>query len=77
MEKRSWEGSGIDLQALNESSGEIVVQIDRALIRPVEVNHQFGDSSTAQERLGWTCGIEFKVGSSFHPFYDEAFPLRS
>ena len=33
---------------------------DPALLRPAEVDHLLGDSSKAQQQLGWTPKVDFK-----------------
>jgi GDPmannose 4,6-dehydratase len=36
------------------------VRIDTSLIRPAEVDHLIGDSTSAQRRLGWLPSVDFK-----------------
>src|SRR6478672_2974940 len=36
------------------------IRIDKSLIRPAEVDHLIGDSTSAQRRLGWVPSVDFK-----------------
>jgi GDPmannose 4,6-dehydratase len=36
------------------------VRVDKALMRPAEVDHLLGDASKARAELGWTPGVNFK-----------------
>jgi GDPmannose 4,6-dehydratase len=39
---------------------EDYVRLDRALLRPAEVEHLIGDAAKAKARLGWTPSVDFK-----------------
>ena len=49
-----WRGSGLDEQAVQASSDQIVVKIDPSFYRPCEVDELVGDPSRAEKELGWT-----------------------
>jgi len=51
--KIEWRGSGVDEQAIDASTGQVLIEIDPRYFRPTEVNEVKGDPSKAQERLGW------------------------
>ncbi len=48
-----WRGSGVDEQAIDASTGEVLIEIDPRYFRPTEVDELTGDPTKAQERLGW------------------------
>jgi GDPmannose 4,6-dehydratase len=48
-----WEGSGVDEKGIDDRSGRIIVEIDKAFYRPTEVDILIGDPSKAREKLGW------------------------
>lgn len=48
-----WEGSGIDERGIDEKSGKVLVQVDPRYFRPTEVETLLGDSSKAEQKLGW------------------------
>jgi len=48
-----WEGSGVDEKGIDESSGNVMVEVDPRYFRPTEVETLLGDSSKAREKLGW------------------------
>jgi len=48
-----WEGSGIDENGIDASTGEIRVSIDPRYFRPAEVDFLLADPSRAQRELGW------------------------
>jgi len=65
----AWEGVGaeekghvasIENDALKVSIGQVVVGIDERYLRPAEVESLLGDSSKAQQVLGWQPKIDFK-----------------
>lgn len=55
----SWCGQGINEQATNTETGEVVVSIDPRYYRPTEVETLLGDASKAQQELGWKAEISF------------------
>jgi len=48
-----WEGSGVDEKGIDESSSNVMVEVDPRYFRPTEVETLLGDSSKAREKLGW------------------------
>ena len=48
-----WEGEGIDEKGIDESTGNILVEVDPRYFRPAEVDLLLGDSSKARKELGW------------------------
>ena len=48
-----WRGQGIDEVGICKKTGKTRVKVNPALFRPAEVNELIGDSSRAQELLGW------------------------
>jgi GDPmannose 4,6-dehydratase len=55
-----WVGEGIEEQALDRSSGRVVVRIDGRYFRPAEVNILEGDASKARKLLGWEPTVKFE-----------------
>ena len=55
----SWKGEGIDEKGFDESTGNILVEVDPRYFRPTEVENLLGDSSKAREKLGWKPTIGF------------------
>ncbi len=48
-----WKGNGIDEIGIRKDTKDIVIKIDKRYFRPCEVNSLIGDSSKANEKLGW------------------------
>ncbi len=48
-----WEGEGTDEVGVCARSGVALVEVERALFRPSEVDALLGDASKARETLGW------------------------
>ncbi|GLQ32232.1 GDP-mannose 4,6-dehydratase [Litoribrevibacter albus] len=48
-----WVGEGVNTQAINRKSGEVVVKVNPEFYRPSEVDLLLGDSSKAKSQLGW------------------------
>jgi GDPmannose 4,6-dehydratase len=48
-----WQGSGVDEQGIDRSSGEVIVAVDKRYFRPTEVDLLIGDPTKAREKLGW------------------------
>ena len=49
-----WRGSGLDEKAINAKTGEVVIAVDKRYFRPAEVDCLIGDSTKAQQELGWS-----------------------
>ncbi len=48
-----WRGSGLDEKGVDESTGELLIQVDPRYFRPTEVDALLGDASKARATLGW------------------------
>jgi GDPmannose 4,6-dehydratase len=48
-----WHGSGLDEKGIDESTGELLIQVDPRYFRPTEVDALLGDASKARTTLGW------------------------
>jgi len=55
-----WTGVGINEKGVDKSSGKVLVEIDEMYFRPAEVEILHGDSSLAENELGWERKISFK-----------------
>lgn len=49
----AWEGEGIDEIGLDQQSGKVLIAVDPNYYRPAEVETLLGNSSKAQQVLGW------------------------
>jgi len=54
-----WSGEGLDEIGTLESSGKIIIRIDKRYFRPTEVDTLLGDASKANKILGWSPNIKF------------------
>lgn len=54
-----WRGAGLDEQGVDADSGQVLVEVDPALVRPAEVHALCGDATKARDRLGWRPKIGF------------------
>ena len=54
-----WRGKGIDEEAVDRSTGKVLVKIDARYYRPTEVDSLLGDASKARATLGWKPQISF------------------
>ena len=52
-----WEGEGLNEVGKRIDNGKIVIKIDKKYFRPSEVDSLLGDSSKAEEKLGWKPSI--------------------
>ncbi|MFY0593248.1 GDP-mannose 4,6-dehydratase [Roseivirga sp.] len=48
-----WEGEGTDEKGVNTETGDVLVEVSKEFYRPAEVDQLLGDSTKAQEVLGW------------------------
>jgi len=55
-----WQGEGFDEVAVDKSTGNIVVKINKKFVRPVDVSILKGDAAKAKEKLGWEPQYTFK-----------------
>lgn len=54
-----WCGTGAEEKGMCRKTGRILVQVDPAYFRPLEVDHLVGDPSKARRQLGWEPKITF------------------
>ncbi len=54
-----WQGSGIDEIGIDTATGNTIVKINPKFFRPAEVDILLGDSTKAEENLGWEREISF------------------
>lgn len=55
----TWRGSGVEEQGV-ASDGRVLVRVDPRYFRPTEVDLLLGDSSKAQQSLGWKPKVTFR-----------------
>ena len=55
-----WVGKGINELGKDNTSGKVLVQIDKRYFRPTEVDYLEGDASKAKEKLDWVPKISLK-----------------
>lgn len=55
-----WEGSDTDEKGIDKTSDRVLIEIDPAYFRPVEVESLLGDSQKAREKLDWHPKTSFK-----------------
>jgi len=58
--KLVWRGKGLSEEGVDESTGQVLVQVSEKYFRPTEVETLLGDASKAKQVLGWTPEIKFK-----------------
>jgi GDPmannose 4,6-dehydratase len=56
----AWEGRGLDEVGRDRRSGRILVRVDPALFRPVDVQALVGDAGKAKRVLGWESTVSFE-----------------
>ena len=56
-----WRGSGVDEQAVNARTGDVLVKVDPRYFRPTEVDLLLGDATKARAKLGWQAKTDFKT----------------
>lgn len=54
-----WRGEGVDEVGVNSKTGRVLVQVDPAMFRPLELNFLLGDAAKAKEKLGWAPKTSF------------------
>jgi GDPmannose 4,6-dehydratase len=55
-----WQGDGVDEKGIDKKTGEVLVEVDEKYFRPAEVELLLGDSSKAEEELGWERKVSFQ-----------------
>lgn len=56
----TWQGAGVAETGVDAKTGQLLVAVDAALFRPVEINALCGDASKAKRLLGWEPTIPFQ-----------------
>lgn len=54
-----WQGSGIEEEAVDTVTGQVVISISEKYYRPTEVDTLLGDPTKANEKMGWRPEIPF------------------
>jgi GDPmannose 4,6-dehydratase len=54
-----WSGEGVEEIGTDTRSGRIVIRVDAALFRPLEVENLLGNPRKAQFRFGWQAQVSF------------------
>ncbi len=54
-----WKGTGLQEVGVDSKTNQVMVKVDPTLLRPAEVDTLLGDSSQAQQLLGWKKSISF------------------
>jgi GDPmannose 4,6-dehydratase len=57
----AWQGSGLDEKAYDVNTGKVVVEIEPRYFRPTDVDLLRGDSTKAQQKLGWKPRVTFEA----------------
>lgn len=55
-----WKGRGIDEIGIDKATGKVLVKVDPAYFRPLEVDLLIGDASKAATTLGWKPRVKFE-----------------
>lgn len=55
-----WRDEGVDEKGYDETTGELLVEVDPAFFRPTDLGATLGDASKARERLGWRPKTSFR-----------------
>ena len=58
--KLRFEGEGVNEKAYDARTGNLLVDVDPKFFRPAEVEFLWGDSSKAEETLGWKRDVSFE-----------------
>lgn len=59
--KIHWRGSGVDEKGFEQTSGEVLVELDPRYFRPTEVEVLLGDPTKARSKLGWHHKVDFNT----------------
>jgi len=54
-----WVGEGIDSKLIEKDTNKTIVKVDKNFFRPAEVEQLLGDSSKANNALGWNPKVKF------------------
>jgi GDPmannose 4,6-dehydratase len=48
-----WSGYGIDEKGIDSKTGEVLVEVDKKYLRPLETEYLQGDYTKIKNELGW------------------------
>ncbi len=48
-----WQGKGLEEKGIDQSTGDVIVEVDPKYFRPTEVDQLLGDPTKAKNELGW------------------------
>jgi GDPmannose 4,6-dehydratase len=54
-----WEGEGVDEKGYDKKTGRLLVDVNPRYFRPAEVDLLWGDSTKAEQELGWKREVSF------------------
>ncbi|MCK9582132.1 MAG: GDP-mannose 4,6-dehydratase [Endomicrobiales bacterium] len=54
-----WKGTGVKEKGINKKTGDTIIEISSEYFRPAEVDILIGDSTKAQQKLGWKPKTKF------------------
>lgn len=49
-----WDGEGVNIKGIDRGSSRTIIEVDKALYRPVEVDFLIGNPEKAKQKLGWS-----------------------
>ena len=55
----AWRGNGLDEEGYDKQTGRVLIQVNRELFRPSEVDKLIGDPTKAIKTLGWKHRVTF------------------
>ena len=55
-----WRGEGLEEEAIDKKTGNVIIRIDENYFRPAEVDLLIGDYSKAKRQLGWEPKVTFE-----------------
>jgi GDPmannose 4,6-dehydratase len=55
-----WQGSGVNEQGIDNSTGRVLIDVNPKYFRPTEVDNLMGDFTKARTQLGWSPKTSFK-----------------
>ena len=55
-----WQGSGLNEEAIDTTTGKVVISVSEKYYRPTEVETLLGDPTKAKKQMGWQTDIGYK-----------------
>lgn len=55
-----WQGTGVEEKGVDKATGKVLVDVNPRYFRPAEVELLWGDSTKAENELGWERKVNFK-----------------